>query len=689
MIHIDNSSAHSFCIQIDEVRISASYKAFGGRQAVEQLVSDGLIDMVNTAITIIRDMLPVSCLHPYFDTVGIDNGLTILSIIDREAVIAYWRAVAAACRTVGGCAFRRVLQAVTGSKATLAHSQAEIVRDLKSICAAEAPYGDITILGMAPIASGEGITVSFDHADNNTYHFSVNGVDVIACSSRTGELSSAEAVLTAAIQIRDTVFADEDLHPLTARYGGSFVLRILAAVCPEQGIQYFADQAMRLARSTGTIIGRHMLEGYHYAYGDTELAKYTDQILGSIEALDLTEHVDNDGEIANGKMSWTLWYLDGSKYRYRSFDFSQIGNYQLANEIRRFLADLYRGGTTVLQLARYYMLLRDAINALGKIPLSTILDAKIDHAEAIKAGYFRDAGSSPRAVAEKVLETLSILGRMYAWRWADSGQTAACDNPFWQVTVRNAHAYQHHVIPAAKDAIRRVRDNADHVPEAVAIIIDLITATYLRANDACLLRLRDLRVIDGNTHLQIITGKTQMPYHCILPDELARHIINYADKTAELRAQLGDDDYIFIYQRSDRREGSNARPEIVNAGKIRYYTQQIGEPTVTARSIRAAGGVNDYLHGKSDVERAKQLGNTPRIADQHYTTISSRSAMREKAELMHKHYESIFCGVLGDQPQRRTDTPRNSPLWGSCDNPQSCPNRNICSRCTCCQEATL
>lgn len=676
-ITIEHHNSHNFIVLLDGVPAELSYRNFGGRGAVEALGEDGLAQLINEAEqTLIAQDFSAGC-QRIFQTIGVSNAVEILKVCCGDAFLSYWKNLLFRRRALGqGHSFRSMIKVITGTKATLAQSDSPFVEELRALCK-EAQRG---ILEMPTSALDneeiydENIRVSFLFQDNNSLVFSVNGKDVSLCTRQVNDINTPSDVLCAAQTLRRAVLARNELIKYIVRWGGSFVFRILHAVCPQDTVSYFRDYAQKQMENRILLDPRRTLKALRFPFNDRSLTSFCHELLSALEQhkaiIGTILAAGNLHAIRSSSDKWLLYFPKNLTAHYRQLNFETISHPALRKEAAQFLQSFASaaGDVNVQQIARYFYLLRSGLNALVDASVDSIKNVSLHHARLVKSRLDRFFGCS----ANHISEALQVLGRMYHWA---SPQCAADKNPFWCISIPNKGAFLQTTDPANSVALALTAEHIDELPDYVQIAHQLFLVTSARAYDVFHVRVSELEFCDdGSGFLHFQSSKNLRRMRFQLPAPLVTKLKAYIEKTAALRERSGED-YLLLYEPNGRRSGSACAPMLLTYDTYNYYIGKLLSRyapalTLTTRKIRAEVGRRYHSEGLSSSQVSIALGNTPAVAKRHYRTLSPR----DEAELYHRRYTTFFAAP----PTRETTTPH--PMWGSCDS-TNCPNRSHCHAC--------
>ncbi|MBQ3549288.1 MAG: hypothetical protein IJA33_05365 [Oscillospiraceae bacterium] len=676
-ITIEHHNSHNFIVLLDGVPAELSYRNFGGRGVVEALGKDGLVQLINEAEqTLIAQDFSAGC-QRIFQTIGVSNAMEILRVCCGDAFLSYWNALLFRRKALGqGHSFRSMLKLVTGTKATLAQSDSPFVEELRTLCK-EVQRGTLEMPTSALTneeVCDESIRVSFLFQDNNSLVFAVNGTDVSLCTRKISALKTPADVLRAAQAIRESVLSHGELMPHITRWGGSFVFRVLYAVCPQETVDYFRDYAQKQLESRIPLDPRKALKELGFPFNDRYLTPFCHELLSALEQHKaITETILAAGNlhaIRSFSDKWLLYFPKNLTIHYRQLNFETISHPALRKEAAQFLQSFVSaaGEVDVQQIARYFYLLRSGLNALAATPVDSIKEVSLPHVRLIKSRLDCTFDRS----ANHISEVLQALGRMYHWA---SPQCAADKNPFWCISIPNKGAFLQTTDPANSVALALTAEHIDELPDYVQIAHQLFLVTSARAYDVFHVRVSELEFSeDGAGYLHFQSSKNSRRMRFQLPAPLVAQLKEYIKKTAALRERSGED-YLLLYEPTGRRSDSACKPVLLSYATYNYYINKLiaryaPALSLTTRSIRAEVGRRYHSEGLSSSQVAIALGNTPAVAKRHYRTLSPR----DEAELHHRRYATFFAVP----PTSEATTPH--PMWGSCDS-TSCLHRGNCHAC--------
>ena len=691
-INIRHQSQYMFSLEIDGEAIELSYKSVGGRDALLELGEERLFSIIIAMKDAISNDYRITVVHDFFETVGCANAMKIIEITCPDEFCDFWRKIAQLCKCEGrGYSFRKVLQEISGTKATLGHSLSSGLMDkLRNICEKlkTMPNDDVAVTVIENnkrIVSNAGITVCFSRCFNNSAVYIINGKEVVVCKNRAKDIETVDSLFCAAKTLRAAISQGNSIKPYTERWGGSFVFRVLGAVCEGETLSYFESLAEAQIDNRYLPKPHKTLENLNYAFNDKSNSEFISKIMHTQERVCNRAGnkliAGNDAEIMQKENSWRLYYLDGGKPKFVVISFFEIENACLKSEGISFLRDLWHSGKThsVTQIARYFHSLRDGLNSLESPHISSISQVNVAHARKIKSHMDRTLNCSPNAISE----ALQVLGRMYYWSCHINCITGQVNNPFWIVTIPNKRAYLKTTKPADRKTLQIVIDNINELPECVRLAFKLMLLTLARAYDIFHLGVGDVLPNEhGETVLKYIASKNHRPMSFRIPSKFVAEILAYVERTEIFRQELGEKGYLLIYKTANVRAGSARKPEILNSEKFSYHLDRLLEKYapnenyhITPRQIRAEGGRRYHAEGRVESDIAIMLGNTPNVAKKHYGQMTPR----DEAELYHRAYQRYFEETSCEEIKETENI--CAPLWGSCS-ANTCAHKNVCTRCS-------
>lgn len=676
-IVIQHTNSHNFIVTVDSVPTPLSYRNFGGRKAVDALGEDGLTQLINKTEQVIQSKRYNEGCQAFFKGVGVSNAMALLELCCSKDFCSYWRALVHQRKQLGqGYSFRNVLTAVSGTKATLAQSSNPLVDQLKTICqeAQEFVLPANKSMVFDEVIDGN-IRVAFCGQVNNSIIYEINGQKVSLCTNRINTIRTSKDVLHAAHVLQEAIFFQKSLEGYVTHWGGSFVFRILHALCPKQTVDYFGNYAQTHIENRILINPRKTLKDLCFPFNDHSLSSFCHEILSVLEqhrfAAGAVLTAGNFHTIRSSEKSWTLYFKNNLTAHYRKIDFSKIYHRGLREEAILFLRaySVATGEVSTQQVARYFYLLCSGLNALGTAGAGSIKDTTLSHVRFVKSHLDRSRSCSPNHISE----VLQVLGRMYHWAFSNDSEKL---NPFWRVSIPNKTAFLRTTSPASSAALRLISTHLDELPEQVQLGHELLLLTLSRAYDAFHVRTSDLEFFeDGTGRLRFQASKNhrRMMFH--IPVTLASHLKTYVKKTEILREHSGND-YVLLYSPTGIHSNSACMPRLLTYETYNYYIGRLiarysASHQITTRSIRAEGGRRYHSAGMPSSYVSIALGNTPKVAKKHYRTLSPR----DEAELYHRLYTETFTLA---QESKKTTLPQ--PMWGSC-NSIECQHPNDCQAC--------
>lgn len=657
-----------------------SYVGFHGKNKLQELGEQGM----NALLSDLEQALETdsdSALGEFFVTAGVENGMNLIAEICPTPFKKHWKqSCVYLCSKGLGHSFRKTLAFITKTNATLAHMESgTFIHELKSICECVSGIQEYSVPKM--IVHG-GVSVGFLGEKNNSCIYLINCTEVSACSNRGGKELTAEKVLELVLAIKEMIQKKTPIKAFTERWGGSFVLRIMSVACRKESLTYFLSIASKLIDERKEIEPRKILKSMNFSLNDHENQPYVNEILATLEKAK-NESVErlingNEQEVKCNSDLWTLYFIGGGVLRHRKLDFSQIKNKAFREETIEFLRDRFSLDESVAQLARYFYLIRDALNIIGNSGLDSVANVCFEHTDRIQA-YMKQNNMA----VNKISETMQVMGRFFVWANIDSQNDAGLLNPFW-IKIPNKNRFLKTIEPAKQEAIDIVAEHLEELPEPVQIAFLLFAATLARANDICEIRLSDIKVQkDGSSTWQYRTKKNGRRMTQTLNAFLTDKILRYSEQNKGLQEEIGYD-AVLVYTEMFLREGSCRMPRVLNAAAFRYQITKLlkkytDKPILlTPRNIRAEGGRRLHTQGKSELEVAQILGNTPTTARKHYSNMT----LRDEAEMYHSCFEIEERYIWGNSEQELPETnAENVALFGMCDSAKGCTNKLSCKNC--------
>lgn len=677
----------TFFVHVDGHDVNLSYRGFhGGKKAVENMGDAGFASLLAKTKSAIATRNSTDVID-FFNTVGVENAFNLISAVFPAEFKEYWKEQTDYIHHLcGSCSFRQVLQHVTGTSATLNHTQNPYIEELRTLCNSIDSSNSSPIFSVSEI-SGNGISISLQSQRNNQHLFSVNGISV-PISAKNHRDCDCNFVWQAAVTVRYAVIERSDLKPLCNSLGGTTVFRLLYVVAEKDTYDYFRHLAQETIKRREIIFPRKILKNYLQKPSD-DIKPFIESILSVLEQ-EANNNIDilcagNDQEVLSDGDTWHLFYKKRNHLMAIAFDFSKICDSDFRLEVQRFLRDLWHTQISVGQLARKFYHIRDAVIAMQQqksyhsITDFTPADAVFLKTELVKK--YQACNSDGQKAYAKAKECFGVLRRYYFWGLAISGAPAMA-NPFDTVKFFRAQNFQSHIIPAEVDDLQFIAEHTAELPEYVALAHELLCLTYARAMDVFEIRVSAIDFV--NSRLLFTASKNGRLMNFYLPPSLAQKINKYIESTDSIRKLLSED-YLFVYRDCNLRSGSTVLPRVLSANTYTYHVNKLlksyGRPgKISARPIRAEGGRRDHSAGMSDSDRAIRLGNTEAVARKNYTTYASRSQLLEYAQLLHKNYEERFSHLATSKQPVNNHCKRPTPIWGTCD-AEDCPNQNTCHNC--------
>ena len=674
---------HTFLLIVDNERqIVLSYSGFHGKTAVNALGENGLLALLQNLQSSMGTAVEMTMLNNFFSVVGVQNAILLIEAFCPDKFASLWQNEALRRKSIGAAvSFRKVLAALSGTDATLAHlrNNAFLAR-LKSICE---QVKTATSLVSIPLSKHEAdkIQVSFLRTQNNCLYFKINGNEVSFCKNRV-HLCDEQGVLAAALKIRDALLHDMPLNPFTAQWGGSFVLRVLFALCPAETLLYFRRFAASETALRKMVFPRKILKDLNFSLNDAHIHDFVQEILTVLEA-EQTHAIPhllegNHDEIQTDNDEWTLYYTELEVLKFRKFEFQRIHNPNLRREVRLFLRARFEQNDTVTQIARYFYLLCDCLQVF-----EDDFQESISEANALLTGKLQAYMQSHHYSPNKISEANQVMGRFFAWACFGKYESLP-RNPFWEHTLANKGRFVQPVSPASKKTMDIVNAHMSELPEYIQIAYLLFLTTMARANDIFAIKISDIEFLEnGYGRFVYYTSKNRKLQSTRLDRELTARIRKYIASTALLRKAEGTE-CILIYSTPGLRNGSIRIAKHLNSHAFNAQTQKLldkysdGSLKLTPRMIRAEGGRRLYAAGKTGTEVSLILGNTPPIANKHYRSLTPE----DEAALYHSSYEHEFAFLFEEEPIDIPFCPQMPSLFfGSCKS-QSCDVN--CKRCEVC-----
>ncbi len=697
-INIEHQHGYRFNLKINDINVELSYKSCGGRKSIEELGVDGVSALLNDAITEFRVAQCQKAISCIFSTFGVSNAMRIIEHTIPEEFVSYFLNTACALHHIGEKAsFRETLRHISGTKATLNHNNDdEYIRRLISGCddiVKGSFYPEVKVIKPGTIkinsdygytdARYDGIEVAFWKKGNNTIHYMVNGIEVTTCCNRIYNKVDTNLVLDIALYVRETIHAQSSLVPLTKKWGGTFIFRLMRAVCEDDAYLYFQKLAEKLTESRQKVEPRKILKEHHYTFSDRENAAFISSILSVMEKVKNNETDNlissNKNMLLSNNDVWSLYYPEGKNAKLRKLDFTGIKTPGLRQQAKDFLRDrfLSEDELKVTQLARYFYCLHIAANILSP-RIHSIGQVKTVDARLIKSTMEAEGKS-----ANDISETIMVVQLMFDWQNPEED----LDNPFENVRIPNKGNFAE-VTPAARDeAIDLINEHFDELPECVQLAFLLFLTTYSRGNDIFALSVNSIMTTeDGRSVIESYSGKNGKFGRDEISSYLAGRLYDYIKKTQNIRDEMGTD-IILVYKDERSRLNSSRCGRILNPAKFSYHINKMLDKYassgkvhhITARSIRAYGGRKMQTEGMSEMEKSMKLKNTPKVSRKHYSDITDIEQAHNNARLLSATFRHLF--EPDPEKNNYVKTAPTTVLFGKCNSQNKCRHTLSCTAC--------
>lgn len=697
-MRIDFLAGHNFLAEVNGQSISLSYKGFGGKEAVMRMGEEGLSAAVTELQKALSGEYNPQAIQSFFQVFSCGNAIVLIEAVCPAEFQTYWTCLAKSLKSYGfGYSFAKTLGMASGTKDRLNHHQDnQYVQALTTIC------NDIS-LDSCPDdksntlikqfdafrdVSAEGISVSFQGAEANTYIYDVNGGEVVYCKRIRGDVSTSD-ILAVCLEVRDAIISRSELKPLTEMWGGSLVFRAMAAVCADDACLYFQEYAERLKESREKITGLEVLKRLNYDLKDAHNQAFINRILSILETMRNEQAPDlvdgNAAEIMKDDI-WRLYYTEGKEARYCTIDFTLIQKPELRQELLFFMRSLFKAGKSnytnaVIQISRYSYSLLPSLIFFDVQGISSLHDLTKSHLNALLSEY-----KNAKRSANYIAEALIFLRRMHRFlTYDDAYKTEAV---FGEIGIPKREYSLKHVVPASDKTMQAVEESRGELQDCVELADLLLKALEARANDVFALPSDCVEyTLEGAPFISYIASKNGRPCKKLIPEWLANKIEEYAAETAGLRAELGMN-LLLVYQ-AQQRTDSKRQPQVLSADKYNYHISKLlskkgiediqGETaTQTARQIRAAAGKKRFASGQTALQVAEALGNNPDTAMGHYRELDY-----QECASLRKSYNANDMKHLSQlrHPPAKANVAVNRIDYGTCSKGAPCKCFNVCSGC--------
>ena len=674
-------SHNALALLEDGKSVKISYAGFHGKDALMSLDIPGLNHMLQELIQALCEEDASCIVRDFFTTTGTENGIRLIETICPGEFKVFWTSQARFLYNKQmGHSFRKTLSFITDGGATLSHLKGSaFVDELRWICD---NISNIKLPTSMPVSvEKDNIRVMFLYANNNSRIYLVNNTQVSACSNRVHGITSEKQVLEAALEIRSAIQTDAALQDFTAKWGGSFVLRIINAVCPAESMTYFRHIAEDYISNRRLIEPSNILKHLNFSLNDQTNKLYVDALLSLLETVrnNSAEPLirGNENEVNSNSEVWTMFYQKQGSLKYCRLDFEEIKNPHIRNEVKQFLRDRYLYDEPVTQLSRYFRHIRDALNIIAQNEPNSVAEITSDH-----VNHLQTVMVNGDASVSKISETLQVMGRFFEWACFEQLLSGEKNNPF-RLKIQNKGRFQKSIMPVKDEAVAIVAAHLEELPEYVQIAFLLFLSTLSRANDVCSLKLSDIKLCpDGGSEWRYITKKNGVYTVKKLDAELTQQIMEYAEKTAELREQFGSD-AVLLYCQPGLRKGSCRKPKMLDSQAFIEHIKKLlnrygaTQMTLNPRSIRAEGGRRLHAHGYAEYEIAAALDNTPAIAEKHYRSLT----LHDEAELYHKAFQREINQFWDTHEALHDGNFAENIIFGSCKSETPCTKNMTCESC--------
>lgn len=114
---------HTFLLIVDNERqIVLSYSGFHGKTAVNALGENGLLALLQNLQSSMGTAVEMTMLNNFFSVVGVQNAILLIEAFCPDKFASLWQNEALRRKSIGAAvSFRKVLAALSGTDATLAH----------------------------------------------------------------------------------------------------------------------------------------------------------------------------------------------------------------------------------------------------------------------------------------------------------------------------------------------------------------------------------------------------------------------------------------------------------------------------------------------------------------------------------------------------------------------------------------
>jgi integrase len=183
------------------------------------------------------------------------------------------------------------------------------------------------------------------------------------------------------------------------------------------------------------------------------------------------------------------------------------------------------------------------------------------------------------------------------------------------------------LIKVGKESYMAGKEKGLIAPVRDWMVIDLILNSGLRAAEVANLRISDICIRYGQSHIHVRNGKCGKRADVYISDKLKRHLKEFLRWKAEREEPLGVEDYLFLGQR-----GSIGRQGIQRIAK-KYLKKARLSDGYSAHSLRHTYGTLYYKTTKDLRATQKQLRHTSIQNTQIYADVTKEELKNQADEL--------------------------------------------------------
>ena len=547
------------------------------------------------------------------------------------------------------------------------------------------------------IASDEEYRVCEISIDNNVITYDINGKLWSACLSGHSDLRNAQCVLSFLHDLKSAII-DQDpirVHEAISPFGALAAMKLMQCFFDRETKRFFKELTVIIVEKNRTPLKpAKLLREY---LGSNRTTYYL-EVLSILEAQipTLVSYLieTNDDVIENDSDVWSLYESKpGSVAPHKIvFDCSE-GIREEAQAFLRIKAFPYliAGRDYTFLIYTIWNSINTGLRILKHLNLTSVMELKKSDVDYLQA-YLAQKTDKKLSTQRRILVQLKSF---YSFTAIRTHATSA--NAFSSVKIPLEQANP--TEPASPTALKTIDDFLDELEEVIKFAFLFCCITAARANSICSLT-TDCLIMrpDGHYVLKVQNHKTELrdtiagrpPYtYHTLPANIATALLDFIDRTADLRAQM-DKPYIFVYRPHRQREGSQRLPLVLSSNKFLLDIEKMLAAVVlydhnglplkcSFRSIRAEVGRSMFAQGAEASEVAAKLGNTPAVALAHYNKQYPIDEAKKRNGFYKDTVESnVRQGTIHTYKPKGTST----EMYGDCLSTVHCSNDRDCRHCS-------